>query len=200
MCIIDRYLLGKFVQTFLICFLSLFGLFVLIDLSTNLEKFVQAGRNAGGVLPFVARYYSYQAIGFFELISGLLTVVSAMFTVSWIQKNNEMTALMAAGITRIRILTPLIIAVAVVSLLSAANREILIPRYRAELSRRPQDPAGNKPQSLEARYDGRTNVTLGGKSTFAGQKRIQGPDFGFALAPASLRKYGDRAHCRQCLL
>ena len=192
MCIIDRYLLWKFAQTFLICFLSLFGLFVLIDVSTNLEKFVQSGRNAGGVLPFVARYYSYQAIGFFELISGLLTLVSAMFTVSWIQKNNEMTALMAAGVSRIRILLPIIIAVAVVSLLSAANREILIPRYRAELSRRPQDPAGDKPQSLESRYDGRTNVMLGGKNTFAGQKRIQGPVFGLKRAPSALREYGDQ--------
>jgi lipopolysaccharide export system permease protein len=103
-----------------------------------------------------------------------------------------MTALMAAGVSRIRILTPLIIAVGVVSLLSAANREILIPRYRAELSRRPQDPAGDKPQTLDARYDGRTNVMLDGKSTFADQKRIQEPDFHLAHAAQALRAYGDK--------
>ena len=103
-----------------------------------------------------------------------------------------MTALMAAGVSRIRVLTPIIIAVAVVSLLSAANREILIPRYRTELSRRPQDPAGDKPQSLESRYDGRTNVLLGGKHTFAAQKRIEEPDFRLAQAPASLREYGNQ--------
>ena len=100
MCIIDRYLLRKFVQTFLICSLSLFGLFVLIEVSANLEKFVHCGKNAGGVLPFIVHYYLYKSILFFEKTSGLLTLVSAMFTVSWIQRNNEMTALMAAGIPR----------------------------------------------------------------------------------------------------
>ncbi len=191
--IIDRYLLAKFLQTFVICFLSLFGLFVLIELSTNLEKFIESGRNAGGVVPFIVHYYGYKTFLFFETTSGVLTLVSAMFTVSWIQKHNEMTALMAAGVSRIRILAPILIAVAVVTLLSAANREILIPRYRAELARRPQDPAGDKPQGLEDdRYDGRTNILLGGKQTFAAQKRISEPAFGLAQASASLREYGNQ--------
>jgi lipopolysaccharide export system permease protein len=190
MCIIDRYLLRKFVQTFLICFLSLFGLFVLIEVSANLEKFVRSGKDAGGVLPYIAHWYAYKTISFFENFSGLLALVSAMFTVSWIQRNNEMTALMAAGIPRIRVLGPLIIAVAVVSLLSAANRETLIPRYRTELARTPQDPAGDKAQSLDSCYDGRTNILLGGKHTFAGQQRIENPVFSLAQAPPALRKYG----------
>ena len=37
-------------------------------------------------------------------------------------------ALMAAGVSRVRVLVPIIMAVAVVSLFSAANRELVIPR------------------------------------------------------------------------
>ena len=48
--IIDRYLLRQFVQTFLICFLSLVGLFIVFDLFTNLEEFVTCGKKAGGVM------------------------------------------------------------------------------------------------------------------------------------------------------
>lgn len=66
---------------------------------------------------------------------------------------------------------------AAVSLLSAINRETLIPKYRSQLQRRPQDPAGDQPQALESRYDGRTNVLLGGKATFANKKRIEEPCF-----------------------
>ena len=187
--IIDRYLLRQFVQTFVICFLSLVGLFIIFDLFTNLEEFVTCGRKSGGVLSFIARYYTYQTILFFDRTGGILALISAMFTVSWIQRHNEMTALMSAGVSRFRVLLPIIIAVAVVSLLSAANREILMPRYRHELSRRPQDPSGSKPQSLASRYDGRTNVALGGKCTYADENRIEEPSF---RMPPNLYDYGSQ--------
>jgi lipopolysaccharide export system permease protein len=185
--IIDRYLLRQFVQTFVICFLSLIGLFIVFDLFTNLEAFVTAGRKAGAVMPFIAQYYSYKTIAFFDRTGGLLALVSAMFTVSWIQRHNEMTALMASGVSRFRVLLPIIGAVAVVSVILAANREILMPRYRHEISLHPQDPSGSKPQSIGSRYDGQTNVLLHGKSSFADEQRIEEPDF---RMPTSLYAYG----------
>ena len=187
--IIDRYLLRQFTQTFLICFLSLVGLFIVIDLFTNLEAFVTAGRESGGVITFIAHYYLFQTISFFDRTGGLLAMISAMFTVSWIQRHNEMTALMAAGVSRFRVLTPIILAVAVVSGLLAANRELLMPRYRHELSRRPQDPAGKKAQRFNPRYDCRTNVLLSGKNSFADDKRIEEPNF---QMPTSLYAYGSQ--------
>ena len=42
--IIDRYLLRQFVQTFLICFLSLVGIVIVFDLFTNLDEFVRPAR------------------------------------------------------------------------------------------------------------------------------------------------------------
>jgi lipopolysaccharide export system permease protein len=187
MAIIDRYLLRRFVQTFLICFLSLIGLFIVIDLSTNFENFVSCGQKAGNVLLFIAHYYGYQTILFFERTGGTLALISAMFTVAWIQRHNEITALMAAGVSRVRVLTPIIAAVATISLLSTANRELLIPRCRTELSRRPQDPSGDRPQALESRYDGRTGVFLDGKNLLVGQNRIIEPCF---RMPWQLYKHG----------
>ena len=185
--IIDRYLLRQFIQTFLICFLSLVGIVIVFDLFTNLDEFVEAGKANGGAMRFIGRYYLFQTIGFFDRIGGLLALISAMFTVSWIQRNNEMTALMSAGISRVRVLLPIIAAVAVVSLIMAANREILMPRFRHELSRGSKDPAGCKPQSLGSRYDGRTNVLLGGRNSFADQQRIEEPHF---RMPSNLSVYG----------
>ena len=153
------------------------GLYVVLDVTTNLEDFVGGGEKAGGLFSFVVHFYSYKAILFFDNTSGLLALVSAMFTVAWIQRHNEMTALMAAGVPRIRVLLPMIIAVAVVSLLSAVNRETLIPRYRRELARRPQDPLGDQPQSLVQRCDGKTDVLLKGKHTFADQQADRGARF-----------------------
>ena len=186
--IIDRYLLRQFVQTFLICFLSLVGIVIVFDLFTNLDEFVTAGRANGGVMRFIGRYYMFQTIGLFDRVGGLLALVSAMFTVSWIQRNNEMTALMSAGVSRVRVLLPIIAAVAVISLILAANREIVMPRFLHELSRGSKDPSGSKPQSLAPRYDGRTDVLLGGRSSFADQQRIEEPHF---RMPTGLGDYGN---------
>ncbi|MCE5267532.1 MAG: LptF/LptG family permease [Planctomycetaceae bacterium] len=187
MTIIDRYLLRKFAQTFIICFATLMGLYVVLDLTTNLDEFSKCGEKAGGLLPFVARFYGYKAIGFFDSTSSLLALVSAMFTVAWIQRHNEMTALMAAGVTRIRALLPIIVAVTVISILAAINRETLIPQHRQEIARRSQDPLGDQAQSLVQRCDNRTDVLLRGKHTFADQQRIEEPDF---RLPATLQQYG----------
>lgn len=187
MSIIDRYLLRQFVQTFLICFLSLVGLFVVFDLSTNFEHFVAPGRKMGSLAAYIAQFYVFKTVLFFDWTAGTLALVSAMFTVAWIQRHNEMTALMAAGVSRIRVLAPIIVAVAVVSLVSAANRELLIPRFREELSRTPQDPMGARAKTLESRYDGRTGVFFNGKWVFTGEKRIAEPSF---RVPPQLRKYG----------
>ena len=82
MYIMDWYLLRQFSKTFAICFLSLTGLYIVFDVFTNLEQFVRCGRKMGGVLPFMANYYSYQTILFFDRTRGLLVWVSAMFPVS----------------------------------------------------------------------------------------------------------------------
>jgi lipopolysaccharide export system permease protein len=187
MFVIDRYLLRQFVQTFAICFLSLTGLYIVLDLFTNIDNFLRSGHKSGSVLGFIAQFYWYHSIWFFNRISGLLTLVSAMFTVAWIQRNNEMTALMAAGVSRMRVLVPIVIAVGGVSLLSVANRELVIPRYHAEMSRRPQDPGGDMPQGVSSCYDNETDVRLGGKHSFADQMRIEEPSF---LMPPALADYG----------
>ena len=77
-------------------------------------------------------HYFYHSILFFDRTAGLFALVAAMFTVSWIQRHNEMTALMAAGISRVRVVKPVIIAAVVVAVFAAANRELVIPRLRDE--------------------------------------------------------------------
>ena len=76
---------------------------------------------------------------------------------------------------------------AAVSLFSVANRELVIPRYHTEMSRRPQDPLGDMPQGFTSCNDNQTDVVLRGKSTFADQMRIEEPSF---LLPLTLQDYG----------
>jgi lipopolysaccharide export system permease protein len=185
--IIDRYLLRQFLKTFIICFLSLMGLYVILDCTTHMDDFLRCGEKSGGVLKLIVELYGYRTLGFFDRTSNILTLVSLMFTIAWIQRHNEMTALMAAGISRIRIVKPLIFASVAICLLAAASRETVIPRYRQELTRKTEDLLGDQGQKLNSIYDKQTMILLGGQKTYADRKRIENPTF---LLPETLFQYG----------
>ncbi|GAG11261.1 unnamed protein product, partial [marine sediment metagenome] len=194
--IIDRYVLRQFFQTFVICYLSLNGLYIVFDAFTNLEEFLRCADQQGGLLWLMGRHYAYRSVLFFDRTSGLLTLVAAMFTVTWIQRHNEMTALMSAGISRLRVVRPIIGAAIVVTLLSATSRELLIPRFRDELARRPQDLLGDVPQELQPRYDNRTDVLIRGQATYGDRQRIDQPSF---LLPPALDRCGKQLVAKEAL-
>ena len=121
--IVDRYLLRQFVQVFLICFISLAGLYTIIDAFNRLDDFTGDEMTAGETLSMMGRYYAMQSIGFFNKTSGVLAMIAAMFTVTWIQGRQEMTALLAAGMPRLRVLRPVIVAGLVIAVGAAGLRE-----------------------------------------------------------------------------
>ncbi|HEV3137176.1 MAG TPA: LptF/LptG family permease [Pirellulales bacterium] len=189
--IIDRYLLRQFWHSFVICFCSLTGLYIVIDGFGNLEEFINYAQKHGSLLAIMGEYYGYRSLSFFDTASHLLTLIAAMFTVTWIQRHNELTALEAAGIPKSRIIQPMVGAAIVIIVLSIANREIVIPAVRPHLSHNAQDLEGSEAKPLQARYDNETVVLLGGpgSKTFADQRRIHKPDF---YLPAGLDRYGPR--------
>ncbi len=189
MTIIDRYLLRQFIQSFLICYLSLTGLIIVFDAVTHLDEFLRHAEKAGGLFALMGGYYLYQSILIFDRTVALLALVAAMFTVAWIQRHNEMIALMAAGISRIRIVAPIIIVGIVIALLATANRELIIPRIGDKLSRRPTDMLGDVGQTLYPQNDFHSGILIGGTSTFGDQQRIEKPKF---LLPLRLDDYGNK--------
>jgi lipopolysaccharide export system permease protein len=188
--IIDRYLLRQFVQTFLICFCSLTGLYIVIDAFTNLEEFITYSRDNGGMFRVMGEYYAYRALSFFDSTSQVVTLIAAMFTVTWIQRHNELTALEAAGISKSRVIKPLIAAAVVIVGLEVVNRELVIPAVRENLSHNAQDLGGSRGKQLIPRYDFQTGVLLRASGqAFANEKRIEKPDF---QLPTEMSHLGSR--------
>ena len=56
--IIDRYLLRQFVQVYLICFVSLTGLYIVIDAFANLEAFLDYSSGEGTLIGVMSKYYA----------------------------------------------------------------------------------------------------------------------------------------------
>ncbi|MBA2117081.1 LptF/LptG family permease [Bremerella alba] len=177
MLLIDRYLLTQFLKSFLIFFISFTGLFIVIDSFNNLDEFLKYGDQTGSTFGVLWEYYSPRVFTFFGMTSGILTLISAMFTVTWLQRHNEMTALMAAGISQARIVRPVIIAVIVIAILGVLNRELLIPQYMDRLTRNAQDWLGESKKTFQPKFDNRTGVLLNGAATVASDSRIESPTF-----------------------
>ena len=187
MTILDRYVLKQFVQIFLICFLSLGGLYVVIDAFQHLDSFSAYASENGSLIGAITEYYAYQSFDLFDRTSGILAMIAAMFTVTWLQRHNELTAMMAAGISKLRSIRPIVLAALAVSVLGVLNREMVIPQIRHELTRDTKDLGGSELRDLEPRFDGHTEIVLGGDKTVAKEQRIVKPTF---VLPDTLSKYG----------
>lgn len=191
--IIDRYMLRQFAQVLVICFLSLIGLYTVIDLFGHLDHFVDFAEKNGGFLKTLAAFYGFRAFWFFDRLSGVLTLTAVMFTVTWIQRHNEMTALLAAGVTRLRVLRPVLVAAIFVSLLAAANRELVIPNIRHRLSLDSKNLGGNQAASMQPRFDSQTEILIGGDTIVPAEKKIIAANF---VLPRSMDRYGRRLIAR----
>ena len=141
-------------------------------------------------MKIIAAYYGYQSLFFFDRISPLLVLMSAMFTMAWIQRHHEMTALMAAGISRIRVVAPVLAAAMAIILLAVINREVVIPGLKDELAKRPSELGGNVVEELLPQYDNATDVLIGGRCAVTDKKQIEMPVFVVPPYKPSLCDYG----------
>ncbi len=177
MLIFDRYVLRMFMKVLLVSFLSMTGLFVVIDLFGNLDEFMSYAEREGSLVAVLCDYYGARVLSFFDRTSSLLALLAAIFTVTWFQRSNELTAIMAAGISRARAVRVLIAGTIIVALLAAVNREVTLPRVRNKLTRNAQDWLGDKAGRLNPRRDNQTNILLGGRATVAARRQITQPSF-----------------------
>ena len=189
MLILDRYLLRQFVQIFLICFISLVGLYIVIDLFGNIDDFLRCAGDHGKLWAIIGAYYGFRSIGFFNQTSGILTLIAAMFTVALFQRYNELTALQAAGIAKWRIIKSIVAAVVVMSALAAANRELIIPSIRDRLSEtnNAQNLSGESGKEMHPICDNKTDILFRGKQVITKRQQIDKPSFAM---PDRLGDYG----------
>ncbi|NOY43019.1 MAG: LptF/LptG family permease [Planctomycetes bacterium] len=186
MMILDRYLLRQYVQIFVICFVSMMGLYIVIDAFGHLDQFSSYAKENGNLLAIIGEYYAYRSLSFFDRAGGILAMIAAIFTATWLQRHEELTAMLAAGISKFRVIKPLIFATIAVSLLGVANREFIIPTVRDELARDTNDLGGTESRDLEPRFDGRTDILISGQKTIAKEQRILEPTF---ILPSRLAQY-----------
>jgi lipopolysaccharide export system permease protein len=195
--IVDRYLLRQYIKTFLICWCSLTGLYVVVDAFSNLDEFLRyAEESKRKLLPLLGEFYMFRSISFFDRVSAVLAMVSAMFTITWIQRHNELTALMAAGVSRIRTATPVMAAAVVVTFVAVACRELLIPTFRDQMTRDPRDLLQDSVYEMSTFVDNETDVMIQGQTYHPKEQRIHRPKF---VLPPGLDVFGIHLSARDAV-
>jgi lipopolysaccharide export system permease protein len=150
--ILDRQRYWAFLKAYVICFTALVGLYVVIDAFSNFDEFTKRAQGAVAIFGVMGRYYLVHMTEFYDRLCGVIGMMAAIFTVTWMQKNNELLAMMAAGISTQRVIRPVIISAVIVSSLAVANQEWLMPRVAEELMK-PHADDGSLKVRVPSTYD-----------------------------------------------
>ena len=161
--ILDRQRYWAFFKAYLICYVSLVGLYIIIDAFSNLDEFTKRADSNAELFQIICRYYLVHQSEFFDRLCGVIGMMAAIFTVTWMQRNNEQLAMLAAGISTHRAIIPVLVSSVIVSLIAVGNQEVVMPYFGEELARRHDDDGLQRVNLVATRYDAR-NIMMHGKS------------------------------------
>jgi lipopolysaccharide export system permease protein len=195
MTILDRYILRSFVFNFVGWNLCFVGIFVVFDLFTNFDSLLQAGKAANNVPKVILLYYFFKSIPIVLLLNSVLCLIAAMITVAMLMRNNEFVPIQAAGISTLRIIRPLILAVFCLTAAFCVMRECVLPNIQDQIAMEASDYAENKGILLNVTRDNESGITIQGDRVFRSDKRISKPEFIFprTITKQSLRLSGESA-------
>lgn len=175
---IDRYILSLFMRTFLVCFASLSGIFVVFHAFTNMSDLAELAEERGvGISKVMAEYYGPYLLLLFDWTGAIIALMALLFVVGWLRRTGELTATLSAGISHGRIFRPMLFAALTIVLVQLASREMLLPTMRDALSMKSKDLSGDAPQPILPSYDKISGILLKGDSIRPKSKQIITPSF-----------------------
>jgi lipopolysaccharide export system permease protein len=171
--ILDRYVLRSFLVNYLISFMVLIGMYIVLDMVFNFDELVDV-RGAQqfsnlDVMTHIVSYYFYQTFLIFIHLSGIIPVMAAAFTLIRMSRNNELSAILAAGVPLIRISVPIIFCGVILSLiLLPIDQELIIPNIIGKLTPKRDElneQSAGKSYPIQAMQDKDNNVLFAGRFT-----------------------------------
>jgi lipopolysaccharide export system permease protein len=152
--ILDKYIAKNFLVGYIIAFAVLIGLRMMIDLFVNIDEFTEkTDASAFEIIGDIATFYGVQSTIYFRDFAGIITVVAAVFSLSKMTRFNELTAVMASGVSLKRVIMPIIVMSLLLSGLLVIDQEILIPRLATRIVRDQDEVQQSKTYTIECLTD-----------------------------------------------
>ncbi|MCH2212731.1 MAG: LptF/LptG family permease [Fuerstiella sp.] len=184
----DRYLWGRMLHTFVVFFVATYGLYIVIDLFTNIDAFQMETEKASPTVSSaqsalatmvrkIALYYLYRSSDYLGLAGLILVSISTMAVLGLMEKNSESHPVLAAGIPAFRLLKPFLMGTAALNFLIICNQELIIPSIAVEL----QTPRGRDQtikQEVIPVYDYSNHMmSIDGESVSVAESRLDTATF-----------------------
>lgn len=161
---IDRLLVQAYFKAYFVCLISLLSLYVVVDMFTNLDDFTHHKSGLFPVLKRIGTFYGYQLPLIFDRLCEPIVLLAGMFTIAWMQRNNELMPLLSAGVSTRRVVLPVLISGCAMLLLAVVNQELVLPRFASKLMQPRDDQDGEKEiLNLAGAYD-QNDMLLSGTS------------------------------------
>ena len=132
---LDRYIIRNFLVSVGLWLIVLMSLRTAIDMIVSIDEFAEQDRNLPEMLQWMASYYGYQSLLYLAEMGGLIIVAGAVFSLYRMNRANELTAVLASGVSLHRVLWPLIISATILSGIVFLDREFVVPRVAHKLVR-----------------------------------------------------------------
>lgn len=174
----DRYLFRSFFYTLAVCCIGVLGVFFIFDAFTNADEFLKLSSD-GAAWPVARRmmiYYACQACLFLGTVGHVLCLLSVMIVLIVVQRSGELHPVLAAGVPLYRIVTPLVIGVALINAALMANQELVLPRI-SHLLQAPRNRAVEQGVTVRPTLDLATHVLISAERLFPRTSRLANAEF-----------------------
>ncbi len=121
--ILDRYILRKFLYVCAFALLAFWLIFLVVDVIEHMDLFIDRGAS----IDLVVKYYLYYSPFILVMVLPVAMLLSTLFSLGLLAKDNEITAMKVNGISLYRIFLPLFILAFMVSLLVFVLNELVVP-------------------------------------------------------------------------
>lgn len=121
---IDRYIIKKFIGTYVVALLLIIGIVIIFDLSEKVDKFVT---NQAPLRLIVFQYYANFIPYFVNMFSPMFVFITVIFFTSKMAANTEIIAILAGGISFKRLMWPYFVSATVIVLFSLVLNLYVIP-------------------------------------------------------------------------
>ena len=122
---IDRYIIKKFIGTYIYSIILIISISIVFDINENLAKFTT---NHAPLKAIAFDYYANFVPYFANLFSPLFVFIAVIFFTSKLAGNSEIIAMLASGLSFKRLMRPYFISAALIALLNFYLGAFVIPK------------------------------------------------------------------------
>jgi lipopolysaccharide export system permease protein len=158
MMVFDRYILRSLLANYLIALGVMMSLYMMLDLFFNIDEFTETTQSVWQTVADVGSYYGAHAFLYFAQLSGVITLFACMATLARMRKANELTAMLASGVSLYRVAVPVVAFGVVASLFWYVDVEVMIPSVSHRLARQHDDASGRQSRGIWFVNDGDHNL------------------------------------------